>query len=74
MTILGLVILFTAHSSVSDVSAITAGSIASAVALWTWWIANANQKELLDQINPDAATGPDDLSADLPGDLEKFTA
>lgn len=74
VTILGLVIFFTAPASVSDQIAIAAGSAASAVALWTWWIANANQKELLDPINPDAATGPEDLTGDLPGDLEKFTA
>lgn len=74
VTILGLVIFLTAPASVSDPIAITAGTAASAVALWTWWIANANQKELLDPINPDAATGPEDLTGDLPGDLKDFTA
>jgi len=73
VTILVLVIFLTAPASVSDPIAITAGTVASAVALWTWWIANANNKELLDQINPDAATGPEDLTGDLPGDLNDFT-
>jgi hypothetical protein len=64
------VAVMTARPSVSDTSALWIAGIASIVALWTWWIANAFQNEFLDP--PDAAVGGDAGAAQLPGDLSDY--
>ena len=58
-----------APSAVSNSAALWTGLVASIVALWTWWIANAKQRDLLDL---DAATGKRDTAGDLPGNLDEF--
>lgn len=63
------VVLAIAPSSVSDSAALSTGVVASIIALWTWWIANAKQRDLLDI---DAATGKKDTEGDLPGNLDEF--
>lgn len=69
MTILVISVFFIAPRSIPDVLALTIGAISSLVALWTWWIANSKQRDLLD---PDASTGGKDTSGDLPGSLDGF--
>ena len=71
LTALILVIFFVAPEAVSDRAALMAGAAASLLALWSWWIANAKQKDLLDT-NPDAATGGKATGGDLPGNLDEF--
>jgi hypothetical protein len=58
-----------APSAVSNSIALWTGLAASAFALWTWWIANAKQRDLLDI---DAPTGKRDTGGDLPGNLDEF--
>lgn len=58
-----------APSAVSNSAALWTGVVASVIALWTWWIANAKQRDLLDI---DAATGKRDTGGDLPGNLDEF--
>jgi hypothetical protein len=67
MTILAIGI---SPNVISSKSVFFVGSIASLLALWTWWIANAKQHDLLDN-NLDASLGKDPLSA-LSGDLNGF--
>jgi hypothetical protein len=62
-------IFFISPEGVSDRTALAVGAAAAVLALWSWWIANAKQKDLLD---PDAATGGSAVSADLPGSLDEF--
>jgi hypothetical protein len=62
--------VMTARPSVSDAAALWIASIASVVALWIWWIANAFQNEFLDP--PDAAVGGDAGAGPLPGDLSDY--
>lgn len=52
-------------------TAIGYGALATLVSLWTWWVANAKQKDLLDPVNPDDALGgnPND---GLAGNLQGF--
>ena len=45
------------------------GTAASILALWSWWIANAKQEDLLD---PDAPTGGKATDGELPGNLDDF--
>jgi hypothetical protein len=52
-------------------SALFYGAIATLFSLWTWWIANAKQRELLG-INPENAVGGDP-QAQLAGTLDGFT-
>lgn len=69
LTALIVAIFFITPESVSDGAALAGGAVASILALWSWWIANAKQKDLLD---PDAATGGKATGGELPGDLDKF--
>lgn len=64
-----LVIFFITHQGVSNSTALWGGAAASVLALWSWWIANAKQKDLLDT---DAATGGKAIGGDLPGNLDEF--
>lgn len=64
-------IFVVAPSVVSNTVALLAGVFASMIALWTWWIANARQRDLLD-IDIDAPTGKKDTSGELAGDLGGF--
>jgi len=70
ITILVAILLFVVPESISDKSALVAAGLASVVALWTWWIANAKQRDFLDI---DASTGKKDTSGELPGTLDGFT-
>lgn len=63
------VVIAIAPSVVSNSAALWTGVAASIVALWTWWIANAKQQDLLDI---DAATGKKDTGGELPGNLDEF--
>ncbi|MDR5778133.1 hypothetical protein QCE63_01660 [Caballeronia sp. LZ065] len=62
-------IFFITPEAVSDRAALVVGAAASVLALWSWWIANAKQQDLLD---PDAATGGKAVDGDLPGSLDQF--
>jgi hypothetical protein len=57
-------------SAVGNRSALIVGFFSSLAALWTWWIANARQNDLLD-INPDAPLGGNE-DAELEGNLDGF--
>lgn len=52
--------------------AIYAGIFSCVIAVWTWWIANANQADFLDDWNPAFAKGPLDVNATLAGDTSSF--
>lgn len=68
MTVIALAI---SPNAVGNRSALVFGFFSSIAALWTWWIANARQKDLLD-IDPDAPLGGN-RNADIPGNLDGFT-
>jgi len=68
MTVMALAI---STNAVGNRSALVVGFVASIAALWTWWIANARQKDLLD-IDPDAPLGGKQ-DASLSGDLDGFS-
>lgn len=68
MTVIALAI---SPSVVGNRWALILGSISSIASLWTWWIANAKQQDLLD-IDPEAPLGGD-KDAKLAGDLSGFT-
>ncbi|WP_152988819.1 hypothetical protein [Burkholderia pseudomallei] len=69
LTALVVAIFFITPEGVSDRTALVVGVAASLLALWSWWIANAKQQDLLD---PDAATGGKAVGGDLPGSLDEF--
>lgn len=69
LTALIVAIFFITPEGVSDCKALGVGAAASLLALWSWWIANAKQKDLLD---PDAATGGKAVDGDLSGNLDEF--
>ena len=71
LTLIGLYIA--ANQSIMDCIAIKFGVLATAISIWMWWLANADQDFLKDPIDPTAATGNDDTSESLPGDLSGFT-
>jgi len=52
--------------------AIFAGVFSSLVALWTWWIANANQADIMDGWSPEVTKGPINLDVKLAGDVSGF--
>lgn len=60
-------------SQVTDGWAIGWGGLMSIAALWLWWIANANQPELLDDVNPNDPVGGDDPTVELSGDPTGWT-
>lgn len=66
-----LIALGISPEAVGNRSALVVGFFSSMAALWTWWIANAKQKDLLD-VNPDAPLGGDKDAA-LAGNLDGFT-
>lgn len=67
LTIVALAIAPTA--ALSHSTALIIGVVSSVIALWTWWIANAKQQDLLD---PDAPLGKKDPEAELAGNLNGF--
>ncbi|MGV8894457.1 MAG: hypothetical protein ACOH2K_16270 [Burkholderiaceae bacterium] len=48
------------------------GGVASFIAMWIWWIANANNPDFRDEIDPDAAVGKKPLGEKLSGSLDEF--
>ena len=69
MTVTALAI---SPSAIGNHAALIIGGFSSVAALWTWWVANANQKELLDSIDSDAPLGKKNAAAPLSGNLENF--
>lgn len=61
-----------APNAVTNSSALKWGFASSIIALWTWWIANAYQADLRDDIDPDASLGGN-KDAKLSGNLNGFT-
>lgn len=68
--ILGLI--FCKSLPVGNAYAVYTGIFSSVIALWTWWIANANQATFLDGWTPDVTKGPRDVNAKLAGDASGF--
>jgi uncharacterized membrane protein YfcA len=61
------------YNSRSDTYAIAVGVLLSALAMWMWWIANANQKEFMDDKSaPHSEAIGGDVSAPLKGNLDGF--
>ncbi|WP_338713140.1 hypothetical protein WAC51_01330 [Stenotrophomonas geniculata] len=67
-----VVALVVSPARITNASALVVCAMASVASLWTWWIANAKQTDLLDQINTSAAVGGDDVEVRLPGSLDDF--
>lgn len=57
---------------ISTESALFYGFIASLVSVYVWWVANADQIDLLDKINPSAPLGGENPEAPLTGDYMDF--
>lgn len=72
LVVLFLAALAIAPATVSNSAALWVGCVASCLAFWTWWIANAEQKGLMD-LDPDAPMGKKDPKANLSGNLDGFT-
>lgn len=72
LVVLFLTALAIAPAAVTTTAALWIGCAASFAALWTWWIANADQQGLMD-LDPDAPMGKKDPEADLSGNLDGFT-
>jgi hypothetical protein len=70
---LSILALAIAPSSVSSPTSITLGLVGCLLALWAWWIANANQPGLQDG-RTDAAIGRSNPNSSLQGSLEGFSA
>lgn len=71
----GVGILLIAHRDLDPAWALGIGTAFYLGSLWFWWIANADNPEYLDdEVPPTAATGGDDTTGPLPGDLEGFDA
>jgi hypothetical protein len=49
------------------------GALATLFSLWTWWIANANDPDIRDKVDPYDAVGGDNVEAPLAGNLQGFT-
>lgn len=67
-------LIFCKSSAFADPVAITFGVCSTAIALWMWWIANANQKEFHDE-SEDLSRNPiggESTDAPLAGDLSGF--
>jgi hypothetical protein len=70
---LGLV--FCASEAISNNVALFWGSVSAVIALWMWWIANANQRELMDEqpdISHDYSIGGALSNSPLAGSLDEF--
>lgn len=66
--------LITSPARVPDWFALTTGTGMSLLSMWVWWIANATQRDLLDErIDLDSPTGGDDATAPMSGSTEGFT-
>lgn len=72
LVVLFLAALAIAPTVVTTSAALWIGGAASFLALWTWWIANAEQEGLMD-LDPDAPMGKKDPKSDLSGNLDGFT-
>lgn len=57
---------------ISNASALLWGSLASITSLWIWWIANANQADLLDELDTSAPIGGSRTDGPLQGGLNGF--
>ncbi|WP_394538806.1 hypothetical protein PRJ39_25150 [Lysobacter enzymogenes] len=57
---------------ISNGSALFFGTAASVMSLWVWWIANAKQDDLLDEVDPSAPVGGDNVQVKLAGSLDDF--
>ncbi|WP_141441580.1 hypothetical protein [Delftia acidovorans] len=71
LVILGVAAAAVAPAHISATVALSIGCIASGIAFWMWWIANAEQTGLQD-INTDAPMGKDP-NTEPAGDLNGFT-
>ena len=67
-----VVALVISPARISNGSALLFGALASALSLWVWWIANAKQADLLDELNPSAPVGGDNVQIKLAGSLDDF--
>lgn len=67
-----VVALVISPTRISNCSALVIGLLASVFSLWVWWIANAKQAELLDEINASAPVGGDDVKVKLSGSLDDY--
>lgn len=67
-----VVALWLFPSRISNASALSCGTLASIVALWIWWIANAKQTDLLDVLDASAPIGGPRTDVPLRGDLNDF--
>ena len=71
LVVMSILAIGISPSAIGSKTAFFVGSFASLLALWTWWIANAKQPDLLDG-NLDAPLGKD-LRSELSGNLDGFT-
>lgn len=72
MVVIGILAIGLTPAAIGTGTAIFVGAIASVVALWTWWIANAKQLDLLDgDLDAPLGKNPD---AEPSGDLNGFNA
>lgn len=67
-----VVALVISPARISNGSALFFGVVASVMSLWVWWIANAKQADLLDEINPSDSVGGDNVQVKLAGSLDDF--
>lgn len=72
LVVLFIAALAIAPATVTTSTALWVGGVASCLAFWTWWIANAEQEGLMD-LDPDAPMGNKDPKSDLSGNLDGFT-
>ncbi|MGY6130041.1 hypothetical protein ACW9YV_32675 (plasmid) [Paraburkholderia strydomiana] len=70
----GVALVFCGYPAIQNGSAITAGVFAAVIALWMWWIANANQQDFLDDPSDISRNpiGGDRVDTPLSGDLSGF--
>jgi hypothetical protein len=71
LVVMTIVAIGISPSVISSKTVFVVGAIASLLALWIWWIANADQPSLLDT-NLEAPLGKDPQS-ELSGNLDGFT-
>ena len=72
LVVIAILAIGISPSAIGNKTAFGVGFLASVFALWTWWIANSKQPDLLDG-NLDAPLGSDPRS-DPAGSLNGFTA
>lgn len=71
MLFMGVLALAIGQNQFPILLALAIGSVACLIALWIWWVANADQQGLF---NPDVTIGPADTSAELVGSLDGYQA